>query len=90
MLRKSYIKSLLDLFQKPSQLMRKQNAKRVLFLTIICIISLSKVNAQEAVRPPVWGIAKMTFLVSDFQVAKDYYGNFLVLLVLFGLIVNGL
>ena len=57
--------------------MRKQNAKKVLFLTIICITSLSKVNAQEAVRPPVWGIAKMTFLVSDFQVAKDYYGNFL-------------
>jgi catechol 2,3-dioxygenase-like lactoylglutathione lyase family enzyme len=28
-------------------------------------------------RPPVWGIAKMTFLVSDFQVARNYYGRFL-------------
>jgi catechol 2,3-dioxygenase-like lactoylglutathione lyase family enzyme len=29
------------------------------------------------VRPPIWGIAKMTFLVSDFQLARDYYGDFL-------------
>lgn len=33
--------------------------------------------AQEVFRPPVWGIAKMTFLVSDYQFAKDYYGEFL-------------
>ena len=29
------------------------------------------------VRPAIWGIAKMTFLVSDFRVARDYYGQFL-------------
>ncbi len=57
--------------------MRKRNAKKVLFLTIICITFLSMVNAQKAERPLVWGIAKMTFLVSDYQVARDYYRNFL-------------
>jgi len=33
--------------------------------------------AQEVDRPAVWGIAKMTFLVSDFQIARDYYGKYL-------------
>lgn len=33
--------------------------------------------AQQVDRPAIWGIAKMTFLVSDFQVARDYYGKFL-------------
>jgi catechol 2,3-dioxygenase-like lactoylglutathione lyase family enzyme len=33
--------------------------------------------AQTVPRPPVWGIAKMTFLVSDFAVAREYYGRFL-------------
>jgi catechol 2,3-dioxygenase-like lactoylglutathione lyase family enzyme len=28
-------------------------------------------------RPAIWGIAKITFLVSDFRVARDYYGKFL-------------
>ena len=28
-------------------------------------------------RPAIWGIARMTFLVSDFQLARDYYGRFL-------------
>ena len=34
-------------------------------------------TAQKTERPLVWGIAKMTFFVSDFQVARDYYGDFL-------------
>jgi catechol 2,3-dioxygenase-like lactoylglutathione lyase family enzyme len=33
--------------------------------------------AQEAKRPPVWGIAKQTFLVSDMEMAREYYGGFL-------------
>ena len=33
--------------------------------------------AQQVKRPPVWGIAKITFLVSDYKVARDYYGKFL-------------
>ena len=36
-----------------------------------------KVSAQEVFRPPLWGIAKMTFLVSDYKLARDYYGKFL-------------
>jgi catechol 2,3-dioxygenase-like lactoylglutathione lyase family enzyme len=28
-------------------------------------------------RPPIWGIAKMTFLISDFELARAYYGRFL-------------
>jgi len=33
--------------------------------------------AQAVQRPALWGIAKMTFLVSDFSVASEYYGRFL-------------
>lgn len=33
--------------------------------------------AQENSRPRIWGIAKMTYLVTDFQLARDYYGKFL-------------
>lgn len=33
--------------------------------------------AQQLERPAIWGIAKMTVLVSDFQLARDYYGRFL-------------
>jgi catechol 2,3-dioxygenase-like lactoylglutathione lyase family enzyme len=35
------------------------------------------VHAREVARPPVWGIAKMTYLVSDERVAREYYGKFL-------------
>jgi catechol 2,3-dioxygenase-like lactoylglutathione lyase family enzyme len=35
------------------------------------------VAAQDFTKPRIWGIAKMTFLVSDFKVARDYYGKFL-------------
>ncbi len=38
---------------------------------------LASALAQPAERPPIWGIAKMTFLVSDFSVAREYYGRFL-------------
>jgi len=41
------------------------------------LLSLCTLTAQEAGRPPVWGIAKMTFLVSDMDMARDYYGRFL-------------
>jgi catechol 2,3-dioxygenase-like lactoylglutathione lyase family enzyme len=38
---------------------------------------LATCNAQEIQRPPIWGIAKITFLVSDYNVARDYFGKFL-------------
>lgn len=44
---------------------------------ILVFVSLSTGVAQSVIRPPMWGIAKMTFLVSDFQAARDYYGKFL-------------
>lgn len=34
-------------------------------------------QSVEIERPAVWGIAKMTFLVSDFQLARNYYRDFL-------------
>jgi len=38
---------------------------------------ISPASAQEIQRPAIWGIAKVTFLVSNFQIARDYYGRFL-------------
>jgi catechol 2,3-dioxygenase-like lactoylglutathione lyase family enzyme len=48
-----------------------------LFKLFLLLISVQFATGQNAERPPVWGIAKMTFLVSDYQVARDYYGDFL-------------
>jgi catechol 2,3-dioxygenase-like lactoylglutathione lyase family enzyme len=44
---------------------------------LLVILLSSNVQAQETSRPRIWGIAKMTYLVSDFKVARDYYGKFL-------------
>lgn len=57
--------------------MKKHVLRRILFLTIACITFIPVGTAQKAERPPVWGIAKMSFLVSDFQIARAYYGEFL-------------
>ncbi len=47
-------------------------------LLIIAVFTWSFIlKAQEITRPPVWGVAKMTYLVSDFELARDYYGEFL-------------
>ncbi len=53
--------------------------KRLLFTLFFLMIFSGTLfpQTQNPARPPVWGIAKMTFLVSDFQVARDYYGKFL-------------
>jgi catechol 2,3-dioxygenase-like lactoylglutathione lyase family enzyme len=50
---------------------------RVLSIVLLGMLALSNVAAQAPERPALWGIAKMTYLVSDFQVARDYYGRFL-------------
>lgn len=44
---------------------------------LVVLISTSFCSAQKIARPPIWGIAKMTFLVSNFQMARDYYGKYL-------------
>ncbi|MDD4424933.1 MAG: VOC family protein [Mariniphaga sp.] len=36
-----------------------------------------QLDAQNITRPPVWGIAKMTYLVSDLQLTQSYFGDFL-------------
>ena len=47
-------------------------------LIITIALAGSMAYSQETIeRPPIWGIAKMTFLVSDFAIARDYYGKFL-------------
>jgi len=54
--------------------------RRIVFIGLILSALLSFISsgyAQEEKRPAVWGIAKVTFLVTDFQVARDYYGRFL-------------
>jgi catechol 2,3-dioxygenase-like lactoylglutathione lyase family enzyme len=53
--------------------------KTVYFVIILPMLFLFAgiCNAQEIQRPAIWGIAKMTFLVSDFKLARDYYGRFL-------------
>lgn len=51
--------------------------KRLILYVLTFLLSLLSVSAKEIERPAIWGIAKMTFLVSDFKIARDYYGKFL-------------
>ena len=46
-------------------------------LSLLVIFQPLFSQAKSPVRPAIWGIAKITFLVSDYQVARDYYGKFL-------------
>lgn len=50
---------------------------RLYTLIMAVAASLALSYGQNASRPPIWGIARMTFLVSDFEVARSYYGQFL-------------
>jgi catechol 2,3-dioxygenase-like lactoylglutathione lyase family enzyme len=49
------------------------------FLLFSLLVLFYHVFSQscESTRPPVWGIAKMTFLVSDFKIARSFYGDLL-------------
>lgn len=51
--------------------------KKLLLFIMLVFLLVQALFAQEVKRPAVWGIAKMTFLVSDFKLARQYYGNFL-------------
>jgi catechol 2,3-dioxygenase-like lactoylglutathione lyase family enzyme len=51
--------------------------KRFIIFLLLLFLTSHSIVAQQVDRPAIWGIAKMTFLVSDFQVARDYYGKFL-------------
>ncbi len=51
--------------------------KRIFLFLALVIAASGLTIARSAERPAIWGIAKMTFLVSDFSVASEYYGRFL-------------
>ncbi|MEI6074511.1 MAG: VOC family protein [Verrucomicrobiota bacterium] len=51
--------------------------RSLLTLAISLLLSITAAKAEESPRPEIWGIAKATFLVSDFAMARDYYGRFL-------------
>jgi len=46
----------------------------VLLTGFFCIV---QVWAQEIKRPPVWGIAKVTYWVSSHELAGEFYGSLL-------------
>lgn len=46
-------------------------------LLLILIYSSASIVAQEIQRPAMWGIPKITFLVSNYSLAQRYYGEFL-------------
>lgn len=50
--------------------------RRCLIVTALIVLTIN-LKAQTIQRPAIWGIAKMTFLVSDYKLARDYYGKFL-------------
>jgi catechol 2,3-dioxygenase-like lactoylglutathione lyase family enzyme len=48
------------------------------FLFVLLMVPQFIFSQEIAIqRPAIWGIAKMTFLVNNYQVARDYYGRFL-------------
>jgi hypothetical protein len=51
--------------------------RRIVTVLLTCLIIINSMIAQEVKRPSVWGIAKMTFLVSNIDMAREYYGRFL-------------
>ena len=46
-------------------------------LILFIFVSAPDIRSQQSGCPPIFGIAKMTFLVSDYRLARDYYGTFL-------------
>ena len=65
----------------PSRLIfiNAMNIRSRLILTTAAslLLSIAPARPEELPRPEIWGIAKATFLVSDFNMARDYYGRFL-------------
>lgn len=51
--------------------------KRIILVSILSVLSIGFVIGQNIIRPSIWGIAKITFLVSDISMAREYYGRFL-------------
>lgn len=51
--------------------------KKICTIYVIFLLFASTCELSAQRRPPIFGIAKMTYLVSDYQLARDYYGVFL-------------
>ncbi len=49
--------------------------KKVCFISFLLLTAFCA--AQNVSRPPIWGIAKMTYLISSEQLANRYYHSFL-------------
>lgn len=49
--------------------------KKILSLLWLCPLLLF--SQRETTRPPLWGICKMTYLVSSYELSARYYGEFL-------------
>lgn len=45
-------------------------------VTVLLLFIISELFAQQDC-PAIWGIAKMTFRISNLEIARDYYGKFL-------------
>ncbi|MDR2496395.1 MAG: hypothetical protein LBD21_04630 [Tannerellaceae bacterium] len=50
---------------------------RKIIIALLTALLGATLTAGEPQLPPVWGIAKMTFLVSSMDMAREYYGRFL-------------
>jgi len=50
---------------------------KIKYVFLFWWLALCSLAAQEVKSPPIWGIAKMTFLVSDMKMAREFYGRFL-------------
>lgn len=51
--------------------------KKLLVVFLISFFFTGSLFSLETQRPQIWGIAKMTFLVSDMDMVREYYGRFL-------------
>ena len=52
-------------------------SSKIVLLIILFAFVTGYLSAQKPERPPIWGIAKMTFLVGDMQKTREFYGRFL-------------
>lgn len=51
--------------------------RKVAFFLLYFIFTLISAYPQEVMQPPIWGIAKVTYLISSFNEARSFYGKFL-------------
>jgi len=70
---KNFLKSKLGIFFFE----KTYNNEKTLAYGILFLFFTFRIAAQPVTRPANWGIAKMTFLVTNFNLAQSCYGNLL-------------